>query len=74
MSSAWIEKRATGSGVRYRVKYRVGGRESKALYGGTFRTMKEAKQRRDWINGELSSMRVPNVKTLAAPAAAPTVG
>jgi integrase len=73
VSSAWIEKRATGSGTRYRVKYRVGGRESKALYGGTFRTMKEAKQRRDWINGELSSMRVPNVKALAAPAAAPTV-
>jgi hypothetical protein len=73
VSSAWVERVPTASGVRYKVRYRVGGRETAKRYGGTFRTMKEAKQRRDWINGELSAMRVPNLAALEQPAAAPTV-
>src|SRR4051794_39012747 len=72
MSSAWVEHRSTSSGVRYRVRYRVGGRESKALYGGSFRTMTEATARREWIAGELAAMRVPDIHTFAAPAAAVT--
>jgi integrase len=41
-------------------------------YGGAFRTMREAKLRRDWIAGELAAMRVPNLE-LVAPAPAVTL-
>jgi integrase len=67
--SVWITKR----GNRHRVVYRIGGRESKPRYGGSFGTRREAKARRDWIAGELAAMRVPNLSLLAEPQAAPTV-
>jgi integrase len=66
MASAWLEKRQTGGGdTRFRVKFRVGGRESIARYAGTFKTMREAKIRRDWVAGELAAMRVPQIELLA---------
>jgi integrase len=74
MPSAWVERRKTrrgGSG--YRVKFRLGGRESVARYAGSFRTMREARVRRDWVAGELAAMRVPDVTTLAEPPTAPTL-
>lgn len=72
MASAWIERRATKAGAtRYRVKFRVGGRESVARYGGAFRTMREARVRRDWVAGELAAMRVPDITSLVEPALAP---
>ena len=67
MASSWLEKR----GARWRVRFRIGGRESVPRYGGAFRTMREAKIRRDWIAGELAAMRVPDLKLLADPVAAP---
>lgn len=74
MASAWIRKRPTrNAGVRYRVEFRVGGRESRARYAGSFRTQREALARKAWVAGELSAMRVPNLESLAAPEAAPTV-
>ncbi len=39
MASSWIEKRSTGDGTRYRVRYRLGGAESIPKLGGTFRTL-----------------------------------
>jgi integrase len=67
MSSTWITRRATTDGsTRYRVEYRVGGRESKTRYGGSFQTMREAKTRRDYVAGELAAMRVPDLR-LSAP-------
>ena len=65
MASAWIEKRVTGDGVRYRVRYRLGGREAPRLYAGAFRTMREARTRRDWVAGKLAARRVPDLSTLA---------
>jgi integrase len=47
------------------VFYRLGGRESSPRHGGSFRTMREARQRRDWIAGELAAMRVPDLRLLA---------
>src|SRR6266404_2431961 len=73
MASTWIERRTTKSGTSYRVRFRLGGREAAPLYAGAFRTMREARLRRDWIAGELAAMRVPQLERLAKPPAAPTV-
>jgi site-specific recombinase XerD len=75
MPSAWIRKRKTKSGeTRHRVEYRVGGRESRPQYGGSFRTKREALTRKAWIAGELAAMRVPKIDRLARTPAAPTFG
>lgn len=75
MPSAWIAKRPTRSGEsRYRVMFRLGGREAAPQYAGTFGTLREARIRRDWAAGELAAMRVPDLGTLTAdPERAPTV-
>jgi integrase len=66
MPSAWIAHRTTKAGARrYRVMYRVGGRESSPRYAGSFKTSREAKARRSWGAGELAAMRVPDVRLLA---------
>lgn len=68
MPSAYIIKRQTKlDGTRYRVLYRVGGRESTQHYAGSFRTLKEAQTRRAWIVGELAAMRVPDLALLDEP-------
>jgi integrase len=73
MSSTWITRRATTDGsTRYRVEYRVGGRESKTRYGGSFQTMREAKTRRDYVAGELAALRLPDLR-LSAPATVETL-
>jgi hypothetical protein len=66
MASSWIEKRSTGDGTRYRVRFRLGGAESVPKLAGTFGTLREARARRDWVLGELAGMRVPDLETLAA--------
>jgi integrase len=63
--SIYRERRRNGT-TRYRVTYRLGGRESKVRHGGSFRTLREAKQRRDWIAGEIASLRVPDPRLLDA--------
>jgi integrase len=74
MPSAWIAKKATSrSGIRYRVMFRVGGRESVPRYGGSFKTQREANARRAWIVGEFAAMRVPDLALLVEPVVAPTV-
>jgi integrase len=73
MASAWIAKRKTNDGgKRYRVMFRVGGRESSPRYAGSFRTEREAKARRDFVAGELAALRVPDLRLLA-PEPAPTL-
>jgi integrase len=74
VASVWILPRATRSGgKRYRVLFRVGGRDTANTYAGSFATMREARMRRDWVAGELSAMRVPDLTLLAAPATAWTL-
>src|SRR5581483_878364 len=74
MPSVWIARRARkDNGVTYRVMFRVGGREAAPRYGGSFSTMREATIRRNWIAGELAAMRVPDLRLLAEPPAAPTL-
>ncbi|MCL4291121.1 MAG: tyrosine-type recombinase/integrase [Thermoleophilia bacterium] len=65
MASVWIVTRQTGSGARrYRVEYRVSGRESAITYGGSFRTKREAQARKQWLAGELAARRVPDLGVL----------
>lgn len=73
MASAWVSTRALASSKRYRVMYRLGGRESKPQYAGTFATMREAKIRRDWVAGELAALRVPDLHAVEAPHARDTL-
>jgi integrase len=58
MPSAWVRKR----GKRYRVEYRLGGRESSIRYAGTFERKGDALDRRAWVVGEMAAMRVPDVR------------
>lgn len=71
MASVWIETRATSDGKRHRVRFRLGGRGSRARYGGSFTTKKAATIRRNWIYGELANLRVPELSF--DDAAAPTL-
>lgn len=73
MASAWIERRESGAGVRYRVRFRLGGRESVPRYAGSFATMREARIRRDWVAGELAALRVPDTRFIGASVSSPTL-
>jgi integrase len=66
MPSAWIEKRAGSGQTRFRVRYRLGGRETPPKYAGMFGTKREAVARRAWLLGELAAMRAPDTASLTA--------
>jgi integrase len=59
MASVSIRRRETQSGPRFQVRYRLGGRAHPVQHGGSFRTLKEARTRRDFIAGELAAGRNP---------------
>jgi integrase len=62
VSPATIRRRTTATGARrFDVRYRLGGRGYPVLHGGTFPTLKEARQRRDMIAGEIASGRDPRL-------------
>jgi integrase len=66
MASVWILPRTThGGSRRFHVRYRLGGRGTRNRHVGSFKTMREAKARRDWVAGELAALRVPDLSTLA---------
>jgi hypothetical protein len=77
--SSWIVARPTNNDgrnkgrSRYRVLYRLGGRESTARYAGSFVTKSEAGARKRWVDGELAARRVPDLAALVDPVAAPTL-
>lgn len=66
MASVSIVREERNGTVRYRVLYRLGGRESKRRHGGSFVTKRLAEKRRDWIAGELANLRVPDIRLLEA--------
>ena len=70
MPSLTITTRKTSSGPRYVVRYRLGGRAYPVEHGGSFKTLREAKARRDLIGGELAAGRNPR-KLLDAMLATP---
>lgn len=71
MSSLVITKRRTKSGPRYVVRYRLGGRAYPIVHAGSFKTLREAKGRRDFVAGEIAAGRNP-ADALDALLAAPT--
>jgi integrase len=71
MSSLTIVTRQAKDGPRYLVRYRLGGRAYPIAHAGSFRTLKEAKVRRDLVAGELAGGRNP-ADALRALAAAPS--
>ena len=74
MPSAWIVRRQRSAGATtYRVLFRLGGREAAPKYGGSFRTMREAAARRNWLSGELAAMRVPDLRLLESQDGMPTL-
>lgn len=76
MSPAHIRTRVTKSGNRYDVRFRFGGRDSNVLHAGTFRTLKEARLRRDLVAGELAAGRDPRtlLSSLREPLSPRTLG
>jgi integrase len=74
MASTWITTRMTSSGAkRFRVEFRCGGRESPTRYGGSFRSKREADERKRWISGELAARRVPDLTSLETESKSPTL-
>jgi integrase len=59
MATVTITTRTTTTGPRYVVRYRLGGRAYPIVHAGSFRTLKEAKARRDFVAGELAGGRNP---------------
>jgi len=74
MASLVITTRHGKSGSRYVVRYRLGGRAYPLVHGGSFRTLKEARARRDLVAGELAAGRNPAILlgTMTAPPAVRT--
>jgi integrase len=65
VSSVWIRPRRAKDGtLRFRVEYRPGGREASPQFGGSFRTKREAQERKLWIAGELSALRLPDLRLI----------
>jgi integrase len=74
MASSWITTRQAKDGSRrYRVIFRLGGRESSPRYAGSFKRREDALARRRWVEGELAAMRVPDLRLVAEPPRAATL-
>jgi hypothetical protein len=58
---ASITTRTTKNGRRFVVRYRLGGRAYPVQHGGSFHTLKEARQRRDLLAGEIAAGRDPQI-------------
>ena len=73
MASASITTRSTKTGEkRFLVRYRLGGRAYPLVHAGSFRTLREARARRDLVAGELAAGRNPNIMLAAQPATVAT--
>ena len=59
MATIMITTRRRASGARYVVRYRLGGRTYPVVHAGSFKTLREAKARRDLVAGEIAARRDP---------------
>ena len=59
MATATITTRRTSSGPRYVVRYRLCGRAFPLIHGGSFRTLRDARARRDLVTSEIAAGRNP---------------
>jgi integrase len=70
-SSHIIRTTTSGGATRYRVRFRLGGREAPQQHGGSFKTQREAIVRQRWIDDQLAAGEVPDLARLEV-AHAPT--
>jgi integrase len=63
--TAYITKRNSKSGPRWIVRFRFGGRVSPLIHCGSFKTLRDARKRMEFVTAELAYGRDPRV-TLAA--------
>jgi len=70
VASAFVVRRITRSGVRYKVNYRLGGREAKVLGAGTFANEDEAIARRDWVRAKIADGSIDQRKAYHNPPSA----
>jgi integrase len=61
-----VRRTIAGGDVRWQVRFRLGGRESRPRSAGTFGTRREADTRARWVAGEIAAMRVPDLRRLEA--------
>jgi integrase len=66
MPSAYIVRRNNVKSTTYQVKYRLGGRSARIRHAGTFKTLREARARANWVRGEIAAMREPNLSFSSA--------
>jgi integrase len=67
MPSAWVRRAELRSGtVRYRVYFRLGGRETAPDYAGSFPTQREALARKARVRGDLAALRFPDTTLVEA--------
>jgi integrase len=59
MATVTITTRNRKGGPRYVVRYRLGGRAYPIVHAGVFKTLKDAKSRRDLVAGEIAHGRNP---------------
>jgi len=59
MPSLTITTRQSTSGPRYVVRYRLGGRAYPIVHAGSFKTLKDAKARRDLVGGLIATGQNP---------------
>jgi integrase len=62
--SVWVERYVTGVGVRWRVRFRLGGAGARKRSAGSFKTRREADLRAMWVGGELAARRPPDLRPL----------
>ena len=68
MASVHIVTRTTSTGRRrYRVRFRLGGREAPLQYAGTFPSRKLAEKRARWVHEKIAAMQVPDLRALSHP-------
>jgi integrase len=74
--TAYITKRNSKSGPRWIVRFRFGGRVTKLIHCGSFKTLKDARKRLDFVVAELAYGRDPRASLAVGrtpPPQAPTL-
>jgi integrase len=73
MPSVWLRSRKTKDGeTRWLIGYRIGGRETPAQHGGSFRTKRLAMIRAAAIEAELAALRAPDLRVIHEEPTSPT--
>jgi len=64
MASVWISERTRGKSTRHVVSFRVGGRDTRSQYGGSFKSKRLASIRAAAIERDLAELREPVLRII----------